>query len=180
MNRQFVRYRHSIRDLQSILSNMKVAKHEFPKQISKLGTSDLFHYATDKRYGGDGLQSEALKKWNKLQADQIQATQMRIPLNGFEEAIQMTEEGRLWKYPIDNEYGMDAEKQVPFEEHVFLDVHLKDFPQNEHIQTFMGFVVAGLAKNPWMTSQRKRETIRFYKDYFESKRDIYKQAGFDM
>lgn len=179
--RQFVRARHSFSQLQSILSKMKVSSEvEFPRDIAKAGTSDLFNYATNKRYQAEGLQSKQLKVWNNLRDLQNQMIEMRLPLNGFEEMIQMTEEGRLWRYPIDNEFGLDAERQVPFEEHVFLEKHLEDFPQNEAVRAFMGFIVAGLARNPWMTVDRKREAIKYYKDYFESKRDIYKQAGFDL
>jgi hypothetical protein len=29
------------------------------------------------------------------------------PLNGFEEAIQYTNEGKLWNFPIDNEQGLN-------------------------------------------------------------------------
>ena len=28
------------------------------------------------------------------------------PINGFEEMIQLTNDGKLWNFPIDNEQGM--------------------------------------------------------------------------
>lgn len=160
---------------------MKVAnQNEFPKEISRLGTSDLFSYATDKKYDAKDLKNNDLQVWAKLLRYDTANSYMRVPLNGFEEAIMLTEQGRLWKYPIDNECGMEQEQQVPFEEHVFLDKYLEEFPKNENIQAFMGFVIAGLAKNPWMTVDRKRKAIEFYKEYFEAKRDIYKRAGLDI
>lgn len=168
--------RQSFKRLQNVLLNMKVKteKSRLPKQITDIGTSNLFKYATKQP---DQLIQNRLLVWTKLSQE---LNKLRHPLNGFEDAIILTEQGRLWRYPIDNEYGMDEEKKVPFEEHVFLDKYLEDFPQNEYIQNFMGFVVAGLAKNPWMTVDRKRRAILWYKDYFESKRDIYKQAGYDI
>ena len=162
--------------LQNVLSNMKVTteKSRLPKEITSIGTSALFRYATQKP---TELKHVRLQVWDRLNKE-IRKT--RHAQNGFEEAIILTEQGRLWRYPIDNEFGMDEEKKVPFEEHVFLEKHLKGFPDNEYIQTFMGFVISGLARNPWMTVDRKRKAILWYKDYFESKSDIYKQAGFDI
>ena len=105
---------------------------------------------------------------------------MRMPTNGFEELIQLTEAGKLWRFPVDNEQGMEREQQIPFEEHVFLERHLEGFPQNEHVQTFMRLILAGLARNPWMTVERKQEAIKFHKEYFESKREMYRKAGYDL
>lgn len=179
--KRFIRANHSFSQLQGILSKMKVTtEHKFPKDISKFSTSDMFDYATNKKYSQDKLKTDELKVWNKLLDYDVANTPMRTPLNGFEEMILLTEQGKLWKYPIDNEDGMDEEKQTPFEEHVFLDHYLKDFPKNDYIQTFMELVIAGLARNHWMTVERKRKAILFYKEYFESKREMYKQAGLEL
>jgi small subunit ribosomal protein S31 len=155
---------------------MKVKKENtvLPKDITDIGTSSLFKYATQQP---DQLKQNRLQTWSRLNRELAKSWH---PQNGFEEAIVLTEQGRLWKYPIDNECGMDEEKKVPFEEHVFLDKHLEGFSENEYIQTFMGFVTAGLARNPWMTVDRKRRAIEWYRQYFESKREIYKEAGFDL
>ena len=168
--------RQSFKRLQNVLLNMKVSKERsrFPKEITNIGTSNLFKYATQQP---DQLKRDRLQIWTRLDQE---AFKLRNPQNGFEEAIILTEQGRLWRYPIDNEIGMEEEKAVPFEEHVFLEKYLEDFPKNEYIQSFMGFVVNGLAKNPWMTVDRKRKAIEWYKDYFNSKRDIYKKAGFEL
>lgn len=32
----------------------------------------------------------------------------RLPYNGFEEMIKLTNEGKLWHYPIDNEQGTNG------------------------------------------------------------------------
>lgn len=155
MSRQF-------RHLQAILSNMKV-EPSFPEAITKLGTSGIFNYATNKK-----LKTKELYTWNKLLKNDVENSPIRTPLNGFEEMILLTEQGKLWRYPIDNEYGMDREKQVPFEEHVFLDKHLQGFPEKEYIRKFMDLVIAGLARNPWMNVERKRKAIEFYKEYWQN------------
>lgn len=100
--------------------------------------------------------------------------------NEFDEMIRLTEEGKLWKFPIDNEQGLDEQQKVPFEDHVFFDDLLDQFPKNEYIQTFMQFVTAGLAKNPWITEERKREILLYYKKHFEDRRDLYAEGGFKM
>lgn len=167
--------------LKGILANMKVAKKPmFFDKIEKLGTSDMFSYATSEKFEQDELKVQRLNTWDKFAQYDIKNATIRLPQNGFEEMIMLTEEGRLWHYPIDNEQGMDAEKQVPFEDHVFLDQHLEDFPDNEYIRSFMEYVILGLAKNHHMTVDRKHEIIKFYKDYFSDKRDLYKERGFDL
>lgn len=166
--------------LQNILSKMKVDKDSalFDK-ISKYGNSDLFNYATNKKFSQKELIAHRSDTWDRITKYHLDHSYIQLPWNGFQELITLTEQGKLWKYPIDNEMGMN-EKNVPFEEHVFLDEYLKDFPKNEYIHTFMGFIVSGLAKNHWMTVERKREIIKFYKDYFEDKKDAYKAVGFEM
>lgn len=169
--------------LKSIVSKMKVKpESKLFKALTKYQHSDTFNYATNPRFKGreEELKNPRLEVWERLLANQLDNTRNRMPLNGFEELIALTEEGKLWKFPIDNEQGMDSEQQVPFEDHVFLDHLLDDFPKNQEIRNFMALVVSGLGKNPWMTVERKHEIIRFHKEYFESKRDIYKEAGFDI
>ena len=49
--------------------------------------------------------TELLKTWKQLQAEELKMLMTQPPTNGFEEMIRWTEEGKLWKYPIDNEDG---------------------------------------------------------------------------
>lgn len=173
----------SIKNLKDVLSKMKVSqpKPMIPKAIQDVGNSEIFAYATkNTNKSKEALRRERLKKWNELVINDINMTRLRIPQNGFENLIQLTEEGKLWIYPIDNEQGMDEEKKVPFEDHVFLEEFLEEFPKNEYIQSFMEYVISGLAKNHWMTVERKHNVIKFYKDYFDKKRDLYKAAGFEL
>ncbi|KAF6029598.1 mRpS31 [Bugula neritina] len=46
--------------------------------------------------------------WKKQFETQLEESKF-FPHNAFEEMIQWTEEGKLWKFPIDNEQGMDEE-----------------------------------------------------------------------
>lgn len=160
---------------------MKVVKKKsrLPKEIESQGNSDMFTFALSDHQKGL-LQKKELKKWNELTEHHMKMNRLQAPLNGFEEMIRLTEEGKLWRFPIDNEQGLDKEKSVPFENHVFLDEFLEQFPKNEYIQTFMGFVLSGLARNHWMTVERKHSIIEFYKEYFDKKRDMYKAAGFEL
>lgn len=167
--------------LQGILSKMKVNKESsYFNTIKKFGHSDLFNYATNKQYNLKELKSDRSNVWDRLTQDQIKNSHIRLPLNGFDEMILLTEQGRLWKYPVDNEQGLDAEKSVPFEEHVFLDHFLREFPKNEYIQSFMGFVIAGLGKSHWINVERKHDIINFYKDYFEKNRETFKATGLEL
>lgn len=167
--------------LSNLLSKMKVAKdHGYLHKTAKFGNSDLFNYATNKKFDKSELKTQYLDTWNKFLQYDKDNSQIKLPLNGFQEMIMLTEQGRLWKYPIDNEQGMEHEKSVPFEEHVFLDHLLEDFPKNEYIQTLMQYVILGLGRNHWMTVERKHEIIKFYSDYFKDKEDVYKASGFEL
>lgn len=73
---------------------------------------------------------------------------------------------------------MEEEKNVHFSEHVFMERHLKDWcPKSGPVRHFMELVCIGLSKNPYMTVQEKVNHIMWYKEYFESKRDLLKEIG---
>ncbi|KRZ50347.1 Sec1 family domain-containing protein 1, partial [Trichinella nativa] len=108
-----------------------------------------------------------LPVWKKL--EQLSARSTALPRNGFEEMIQWTLEGKMFPYPIDNEY-LWFEKEYPFYEHVFLEPLLeKGFPKDGPVRRFMELVVQGLSTNPYMTVQRKHEHIAWFRDYFSKK-----------
>lgn len=149
------------------------------RHFKTFGHSDLFNYATNPEFSKDELRQDDLNIWSRLREHELQSISAGLPFNGFEEMIQLTEQGKLWQFPIDNEQGM-MEKEVPFEDHVFLDDKLEEFPKVEFIQNLMRHVMSGLAKNPYVTVERKHEVIKFYKDYFDGKRETYKQSGIDI
>ena len=87
--------------------------------------------------------------------------------------IMLTNEGKLWKFPIDNEQDIDEnEAKIPFYEHVFLDSYLDQFPQIEPIQEFMILALNGLSQNSHLSLNEKKEIIKWYKDFFSDKKDL--------
>ncbi|KRZ15762.1 Sec1 family domain-containing protein 1, partial [Trichinella zimbabwensis] len=110
-----------------------------------------------------------LPVWKKLEQLSAKHLSTALPRNGFEEMIQWTLEGKMFPYPIDNEY-LWFEKEYHFYEHVFLEPLLeKGFPKDGPVRRFMELVVQGLSTNPYMTVQRKHEHIAWFRDYFSKK-----------
>lgn len=74
--------------------------------------------------------------------------------------------------------GLEEEQKVPFTEHVFLDAHLEGWcPKKGPIRHFMELVCVGLSKNAFYTVEEKKEHILWYKEYFESKKDLLSEVG---
>lgn len=144
-----------------------------------------------------------LKTWSALKQKELKALTTHSPANIFQELILWTEQGKLWKFPIDNEQGfyflqcdiyfifllektqfnhfyiqgMEEEQSVHFSEHVFMERHLKGWcPKSGPIRHFMELVCVGLSKNPYLTVQEKIGHIMWYKEYFESKQDILQET----
>ena len=46
-----------------------------------------------------------LNLFSRIEAEHIQAACKKSPCNAFEEAMEWTQEGKMWKFPIDNEQG---------------------------------------------------------------------------
>lgn len=91
-----------------------------------------------------------------------------------------TDQGKLWKFPIDNEQGLDEEARISFTEHIFLDKHLEPWcPKKGPLRHFMELVCVGLSKNPYYTVQQKREHIEWFRDYFEEKKEILQNVVMD-
>lgn len=44
--------------------------------------------------------------WDTWERDELQLSFSKYPTNAFQEMIQWSKEGKLWKFPIDNEQGM--------------------------------------------------------------------------
>lgn len=117
--------------------------------------------------------SDPLKTWSALEKRELKLAVTHPPRNYFEKMILWTEEGKVWKFPINNEQGMDEEKKIDFTDHVLLEMHLEDWcPSRGPIRHFMELVCVGLSKNCFITAQEKRDHILWYKEYFESKRDM--------
>ncbi|XP_049547428.1 28S ribosomal protein S31, mitochondrial [Anopheles darlingi] len=121
--------------------------------------------------------SDKLPTWQKLQERELKLSVTHPPANYFQKMALWTEQGKLWKFPIDNEQGRDEEQRVPFTEHVFLEEHLEPWcPKRGPIRHFMELVCVGLSKNHYITAQEKRDHIAWYRDYFEQKKDLLKEV----
>ncbi|VDK74054.1 unnamed protein product [Litomosoides sigmodontis] len=105
------------------------------------------------------------------------------PTNAFEEMIELTEQGKMWPYPIDNEYQIGEEENVSFYEHIFLDKYLAqhNLPEVGPVAQFMELVCIGLSKNPYMSIKKKHAHLDWFANYFKEKieeiRQIQESAG---
>ncbi|XP_055907893.1 28S ribosomal protein S31, mitochondrial [Eupeodes corollae] len=118
---------------------------------------------------------DILKTWEHLYQHELKLTVTHPPSNYFQKMALWTEQGKLWKFPIDNEQGMDEEFATDFSEHVFLEQHLEPWcPTKGPIRHFMELVCVGLSKNPYITAREKKAHILWYRDYFEDKKEMLK------
>lgn len=113
--------------------------------------------------------------WDKELQKELTALSYSTLRNGFEEAMKLTEEGKLWKYPVDNEQGMEEEQSVAFHEHLFLDHLLEDFPKRVQVLDFMELVLIGLSKNPFLTVAQKHGHVAWFREYFWKKEEIFER-----
>lgn len=90
--------------------------------------------------------------------------QIGVWQNSFRDDINLSD--KLWQYPVDNEVCKTEEHGVSFEEHVFLEYLLDDFPKKGPVRRFMELVINGLQQNPYLTVGQKKERVRWFKDYF--------------
>ncbi|KJH44084.1 hypothetical protein DICVIV_09894 [Dictyocaulus viviparus] len=109
----------------------------------------------------EDLREKSLGFWSdwNLRAAKI-FNQSLGPENSFEEQIEWTKGGKQWPYPIDNEFMIGPEAEVPFYDHIFLERHLPGLgiPKDGPIAHFMELVCVGLSKNPYMTVTKKNGT----------------------
>ncbi|CAK1540275.1 unnamed protein product [Leptosia nina] len=132
----------------------------------------IFKPGTQTNYG------TKLDVWEQLNQRELTLATSQPPANYFEKMILWTEQGKVWKFPINNEQGMEEEENVHFSEHIFLDAHLEDWcPTRGPIKHFMELVCVGLSKNAFYTVQEKRDHIQWYREYFESKKDLLTEVG---
>ena len=71
------------------------------KKINVLGSERLNIFEKDKVYEDRSI----LRTWKELQAEELTSLVTHPPKNAFEEMIRWTQQGKMWKYPIDNEAG---------------------------------------------------------------------------
>ncbi|KAF5272911.1 hypothetical protein FQR65_LT04840 [Abscondita terminalis] len=118
------------------------------------------------------------KTWETLYQRELQLSVTHPPANYFQQMILWTNQGKVWKFPIDNEQDLDEEKKVYFTEHIFLEKHLEGWcPMKGPIRHFMELVCVGLSKNPYLTVQMKKDHIDWFKNYFSEKKKILSEVG---
>ncbi|XP_033265985.1 28S ribosomal protein S31, mitochondrial isoform X2 [Orcinus orca] len=149
-------------------------RRSFRKNIFKGKRLNIFEL---KAVTEEAPETEAVPSlWDVEFAKQLAAVNEQPFQNGFEEMIQLTKEGKLWEFPINNEAGFDDDGSE-FHEHIFLDKYLEDFPKQGPIRHFMELVTCGLSKNPYLSVKQKIEHIEWFRNYFNEKRDILKESG---
>ncbi|XP_065084086.1 small ribosomal subunit protein mS31 [Ochlerotatus camptorhynchus] len=120
---------------------------------------------------------DVLQTWKKLQDRELRLAVTHPPANYFQKMALWTEQGKLWKFPIDNEQGLTEEAMVSFTEHIFLEDHLEPWcPKRGPIRHFMELVCVGLSKNYFITAQEKKEHILWFRDYFDQKKELLSQV----
>lgn len=73
------------------------------KSINLLGDKPLGIFTKD----FNGTKGTELKMWNDLEEYELKTAVSHPPRNYFEKMIQWTKQGKVWKFPIDNEQGND-------------------------------------------------------------------------
>ncbi|XP_053612436.1 small ribosomal subunit protein mS31 [Plodia interpunctella] len=155
---------------------------ERPKPSKSLPQATMINIFSGEPLGifkaNEGNYGTKLEVWDQLKQRELTLATSQPPANYFEKMILWTEQGKVWKFPINNEQGIEEEQNVPFTEHIFLDSHLEGWcPKKGPIRHFMELVCVGLSKNAFYTVQEKKDHIMWYKEYFESKKDILKEVG---
>lgn len=116
--------------------------------------------------------------WERLYKKSLHMAVTHPPKNIYEQMIIWTEQGKLWKFPIDNESGMDNESNVFFAEHVFLEPLIDEWcPKKGPIRHFMELVCVGLSKNPFLSVEEKKDHINWFRQYFYEKNKLLNEVG---
>ena len=120
--------------------------------------------------------TDLLPTWSYLQEQALKLQVAHPPANYFDKIATWTEQGKVWRFPIDNEQDWLDEKDVEFSEHIFLEQYLEGWcPNRGPVRHFMELVCVGLSKNPYITAKDKKDHIMWYREYFQSKKDILKE-----
>lgn len=147
-----------------------------PTQRPKRKTEE---YVASNIFGGTPLgifekpsnASDPCEMWSFLEKKELKLAVTHPPKNYFEKMAMWTEQGKVWKFPIDNEQGWAEEHNTDFTEHIMLESHLEGWcPTKGPVRHFMELVCVGLSKNIFYSAKEKKEHIMFYKTYFEEKK----------
>ncbi|XP_072381600.1 small ribosomal subunit protein mS31-like [Diabrotica undecimpunctata] len=144
---------------------MRKPQQQFkPKQEMVVQKIDLFGSKPLGIFNNKDMQENETNTWQKLYERDLKLATTHPTSNYFQQMILWTEQGKLWKFPIDNEQDLEEEKKVDFSKHIFLEEHLEPWcPQKGPIRYFMELVYVGLSKNLYLTVEAKIEHIYWYK-----------------
>uniref|UniRef100_A0A914YI41 Small ribosomal subunit protein mS31 n=1 Tax=Panagrolaimus superbus TaxID=310955 RepID=A0A914YI41_9BILA len=115
------------------------------------------------------LKPNNLDFWKQWDDEKARITNLSMgPKNAIEEQILWTEQGKMWPYPIDNEYKLGEEEEISFMDHIFLEPYLAKYnlPKSGPVAHFMELVCVGLSKNPFMSVTKKHEHLDAFAQYF--------------
>lgn len=86
------------------------------KTINPYPIPNLFSYTNPNPiFVNKELKPNNLDYWNEWDMKKAEIQNQSIgPRNAFEEQIEWTKKGKMWPYPIDNEYLFGLEHQVSF------------------------------------------------------------------
>eukprot|EP00090_Calanus_glacialis_P040165 TRINITY_DN7000_c0_g1_i1.p1 TRINITY_DN7000_c0_g1~~TRINITY_DN7000_c0_g1_i1.p1 ORF type:complete len:372 (+),score=110.45 TRINITY_DN7000_c0_g1_i1:47-1162(+) len=167
----------------AFLQKREKMRREERVKTQVLGSVDLFSGNPMGIFTGpmeESSDQNMLVTWRACQQRELRILSTPSPRNALEEMVLLTKQGKLWNFPVDNEQGLDYSND-PFYKHVFLEHHLEPWcPKMGPVRHFMEVVCLGLSKNPYVSSQKKLETILWFKDYFErpENNEILVHSGF--
>lgn len=119
-----------------------------------------------------GNDPDPCEMWSFLEKKELKLAVTHPPKNYFEKMAMWTDQGKVWKFPIDNEQGWDEEHNTDFTEHIMLESHLEGWcPTKGPVRHFMELVCVGLSKNNFYSAKEKKDHIMWYKTYFEVKKN---------
>ncbi|XP_063920248.1 small ribosomal subunit protein mS31 isoform X2 [Zophobas morio] len=145
------------------------------EKISLFGSEPLGIFSPNQNDLTEGVVN---KTWNHLYDKDLKLAVTHPPSNYFQQMILWTEQKKIWKFPIDNEQGLEEEKKVYFTDHVFLEKHLEPWcPLKGPIRHFMELVCVGLSKNPYLTVEAKKEHVLWFREYFKDKLELLQETG---
>ena len=75
--------------------------------------------------------------------------------------------------------GLGEEANVSFNEHIYLEHNLSDFPTKGPVRQFMELVLIGLSKNAYLSVKEKEEHINWYKNYFKENEHLWKETSIE-
>jgi len=73
--------------------------------IDLFGAKPLGIFTKQQKSTVSGVEYPKLDTWDAIHAKELKMSTTHPPTNGFEEMILWTEQGKLWKFPINNEHG---------------------------------------------------------------------------